>query len=120
MNKLKTHHFTARVVIVGNLNEAAAMVASAEFVINRIIREQLNPAIDKYNEALVKARALCDEVVLDIGTIVDPEGFDISGWQSEWETIDLDPVEKAVPYETPLLYHADDLEALPVEPDPLF
>lgn len=93
--------------------------------INEMIHNELNGAIDAYNAKVDEAKAFVKNTIIKMEDYVEDkseawgdseDGTAYSDWHSDWDAIDLDPLEKADEITLNDVTHADDLENLATEP----
>jgi len=124
MDKLTQEMITRRNEIVDQLHAGMEMIESAQDEVNRKI-ETLNNAIKIYNGSLDKADKFADEIVGEIEGYIanksegwqEENGDKYESWETEWSSINLQPVDDVSLVGMEDLDHATELSGLPQNPE---
>jgi hypothetical protein len=126
MKKLSKRDEERRAEIITRFQAATAEIDEAIVAVNAIIDEQLNTAIDRYNEVVNNLDGLRDDVVAAMEEYAGDRsekwqegdaGQSYEEWKSEWENLDASELSKVEAIESIDTNHAEALEALPSEPN---
>lgn len=128
MKKLNKTQLKRRDAIGTAINDAHATLAVAIGKYNAQLlsmQQEVDGAVEEYNEALSQARDFRDEVVSEMEDYAGDKsekwtdsdaGTAFSDWKSEWEQVELEDVEVEYPDEIEVPdNHQETFEALPEE-----
>lgn len=125
MKSLSKADEARRAELIANFELADVAIDKVLVEINNLIDEQLNPAIDRYNELVVEATAFRDDVVAAIDEYIgersdkwleSDKGQAYASWKSEWESFDTSELETVEALQSPDTEHGQNLDGLPPEP----
>lgn len=106
------------------LTRAQSRVEDAEKEVNHLIDRKLNDAIATYNMWLEKAEEFAKEVVSEMEDYIEVQGRthpnelteDYMEWKSEWDSVDLSPMDDVELIHAGDFYQTHDFGNLDTEP----
>jgi hypothetical protein len=126
MKKLSKRDLERRTEVLAKLQAAEKQIDEAIVVVNSVIDEKVNAAITRYNEAVSELEGLRDDIVAEMESYAGDRsekwqegdaGQAYEEWKGEWENLDVSELDAVEALELPETPHAEELEALPSEPN---